>query len=97
MKTVNHKSFATHRESDRVWGELVGTDNLTGNERAFTVFVRGGSFLIVNDKGEERLAGPDDSLNRREIFREVMSQFNVHSLMAKRPVNPRLAAGADGT
>ena len=50
----------------------------------------------MNDKGEERLAGPDDSLNRREIFREVMSQFNVHSLMAKRPVDPRPAAGPDG-
>ena len=71
--------------------ELVGTDNLTGNERVFTVFIRGGSFLIVKDKGEERLAGPDDSLNRREIFREVMSQFDVYPLMVKRPVNPRLA------
>ena len=69
---------------------------MTGDERAFTVFIRSGSFLIVNDKGEERLAGPDDSLNRHEIFREVMSQFNVHSLTAKRPVYPRLAAGADG-
>ena len=95
MNAVNHKSFATQGENDRVWGELVGTDNLTGHERAFTVFIRGGSFLIVNDKGEERLAGPD-SLNRREIFREVMSQFKVHSLTARRPVDPRLAAGADG-
>jgi hypothetical protein len=96
MNTVNKKSFDTQRESDRVWGKLVGTDHLTGHERAFTVFIRGGSFLIVSDKGEERLAGPDDSLNRREIFREVMSQFNVHSLTAKRLVDPRLAAGADG-
>jgi hypothetical protein len=95
MNAVNHKSFATQGENDCVWGELVGTDNLTGHERAFTVFIRGGSFLIVNDKGEERLAGPD-SLNRREIFREVMSQFKVHSLTARRPVDPRLAAGADG-
>jgi hypothetical protein len=91
-----NKSFDTRGESAGVWGELVGVDNLTGHERAFTVFISGGSFLIVNEKGEERLAGPDDSLNRREIFREVMSQFNVHSLMAKRPVDPRLAAGADG-
>jgi hypothetical protein len=83
MNRINHKCFAAQRESDRVWGELVGTDNLTGHERAFTVFISGGSFLIVNDKGEERLAGPDDCLNRREIFREVMSQFNVHSLMVK--------------
>jgi len=96
MNTVNNKSFDTQEESDGVWGELVGVDNLTGHERAFTVFIRGGSFLIVNDNGEERLAGPDDSLNRHEIFREVMSQFNVHSLTAKRPVDPRLAAGADG-
>jgi hypothetical protein len=96
MNTVNKKSFETQGETDRVWGELVGTDNLTGHKRAFTVLRRGGSFLIVNDKGEERVTGPDDSLNRREIFREVMSQFNVHSLMAKRPVDPRLAAGADG-
>jgi hypothetical protein len=90
------KASTLRGESDGVWGELVGVDNLMGHERAFTVFIRGGSFLIVNDKGEERLAGPDDSLNRREIFREVMSQFNVHSLTAKRPVDPRLAAGADG-
>jgi hypothetical protein len=96
MNKANNKSFDTEGERDRVWGELVGTDNLTGHERAFTVFIRGGSFLIVNAKGEERLAGPDDSLNRREIFREVMSQFNVHSLMAKRQVDPNLTAGADG-
>jgi hypothetical protein len=96
MNKVINKSFDTQGESDRVWGELFGTDNVTGHERAFTVFIRGGSFLIVSDKGEERLAGPDDSRNRREIFREVMSQFNVHSLIAKRPVDPRLAAGADG-
>ena len=83
MKTANNKSFDTQGESDSVWGELVGVDNLTGYECAFTVLIRGGSFLIVNDKGEERLAGPDGSLNRREIFREVMSQFNVHSLMPK--------------
>ena len=74
MKTANNKSFDTQGESDGVWGELVGVDNRTGHERAFTVFIHGGSLLIVNDKGEERLAGPDDSLNRREIFREVMSQ-----------------------
>ncbi|HYY30535.1 MAG TPA: hypothetical protein VE860_21545 [Chthoniobacterales bacterium] len=96
MNTENQKSVDNERERDRIWGELVGADNLTGHERAFTVFIRDGSFLIVNDKGEERLAGPDDSLNRREIFREIMSQFNVHSLIAKRPVDPKLAAGADG-
>jgi hypothetical protein len=96
MNTVNKKGFEPHGETDRVWGELVGTDNLTGHKRAFTVLRHGGSFLIMNNKGEERLAGPDDSLNRREIFREVMSQFNVHSLMAKRTVGSRLAAGADG-
>jgi hypothetical protein len=95
MKTVNIKNFDTQVESDSVWGELIGIDNLTGHECAFTVLIHGGSFLIVNDKGEERLAGPD-SLNRREIFREVMSQFKVHSLTAKRPVDPRLGTGADG-
>jgi hypothetical protein len=96
MNTANKNSFETQGVSDRVWDELVGADNLTGHERAFTVFKCGGSFLIVNDKGEERIAGPDDGLNRREIFREVMSHFNVHSLIAKRPIDPGLAAGADG-
>ena len=95
MKTAHNKSFDTQGESDSVWGELVGVDNLTGHECAFTVLIRGGSFLVVNEKGDERLAGPD-SLNRREIFREVMSQFNVHSLTVKRRVDPMLAAGADG-
>jgi hypothetical protein len=83
MSTVNNKSFDTRGEGDGVWGELVGVDNVTGHERAFTVFIRSGSILIVNDKGDERLAGPDDCVNRREIFREVMSQFNVHALTAK--------------
>jgi hypothetical protein len=96
MSAVKNKRVNTHGEGDGVWGELIGVDNVTGDERAFTVFIRSGSFLIVNDKGEERLAGPDDGLNRREIFREVMSQFNVRSLTAKRPVDPRPAAGADG-
>jgi len=68
---------------------------VTGDERAFTVFIRSGSFLIVKHKGEEPLAGPGDSLNRREIFRQVMSQFNVHSLTVERPGDPRLVAGTD--
>jgi hypothetical protein len=96
MSAVDNKSFDVHWEGDSVWGELIGVDNVTGDERTFTVFISSGSFLIVNDKGEERLAGPDDGLNRRELFREVMSQFNVRSLSAKRPVNPRLVAGGDG-
>jgi hypothetical protein len=85
MHKVNKKSFEIQGKSEVIWGELIGVENLTGHQRAFTVVIRGGSFLIVNDKGEERLAGPDDSLNRREILREVMSQFNVHSLITKRP------------
>ena len=96
MSALNNKSCDVHWGGDSVWGELIGVDNVTGDKRAFTVFKRSGSFLIVNDKGEERLAGPDDGLNRRELFREVMSQFNVRSLTAKRPIDPRLAAGRDG-
>jgi len=56
VNTVNNKSFDSKEQSDGVWGELVVVDNLTGHDRAFTVFIRIGSFLIVNHKGEEPLS-----------------------------------------
>jgi hypothetical protein len=73
--------------TQQLWGELVGIDNRTDQERTFTVYTLGGSILIVNDKGHERLAGPDNGLNKYEIFREVMAQFQVHSLRVKPPVS----------
>ena len=76
--------------TQQLWGELVGIDNRTDQERTFTVYTLGGSILIVNDKGHERLAGPDNGLNKYEIFREVMAQFQVHSLRLKPPVDREL-------
>ena len=76
--------------TQQLWGELVGIDNRTDQERTFTVYTLGGSILIVNDKGHERLAGPDNGLNKYEIFREVMAQFQVHSLRVKPPVDREL-------
>ncbi len=74
----------------RLWGELIGIDDRTDQERTFTVYTDSGSFLIVNDKGHERLAGPDSGLSKYEIFREVTAQFQVHSLRVKPPLHREL-------
>jgi hypothetical protein len=79
-------------DAHQFWGTVVGVDNKTDQERTFTVYTHKGSFLIVNDKGHERLAGPDIGLSKHDIFREVMAQFQAHALRlspvldAKRPI-----------
>jgi hypothetical protein len=66
-----------------LWGELIGIDNKTEQERTFTIYRRSGSLLIVSDTGWERLAGPDNGLRKTDIFQEVMSQFCVHAVRRK--------------
>jgi hypothetical protein len=80
------------KDAQQLWGEVVGLDNRNDQEHTFTVYTQNGSFLIVNDKGHERLAGPDRGVNRRDIIREVMVQFEVHALRLK----PSLGATVPG-
>jgi hypothetical protein len=69
--------------AQELWGELIGIDNGTGQERAFTIYKRTGSLLIVSDTGRERVAGPDHGLSKSRIFQEVMDQFSVHAVRRK--------------
>ena len=83
MKPAKGESDASVSSAQQLWGELAGIDNLTYRERLFTVYKRSGSFLIVSDNGQERLAGPDSGLKKAELLREVMDQFQVHGLRVK--------------
>ena len=76
-------SGVTGTDTQRLWGEVLGVDDRTDQERTFAVYTRSGSFLIIDDKGNERLAGPDSGLNKYDILREVMVQFRVHALRVK--------------
>ena len=78
-------SEATDHDAQQLWGELIGIDDRTDQERTFTVYTRRGSFLVVDDKGNERLVGPDNGLTKYGILREVMVQFQVHALLLKPP------------
>jgi hypothetical protein len=80
MKPGKIDSDKTDDCAQALWGELVGIDDTTGDERTFTVYRRSGSLLIVSDTGCERLAGPDHGLSKTRIFQEVMNQFSVHAL-----------------
>jgi hypothetical protein len=84
---------ATDSNIQLLWGEVIGIDDKTDQERTFTVYTRSGSFLVVDDKGNERLAGPDSGLTKYGILREVMVQFQVHALRVKRSsdTKPRIA------
>jgi|tagenome__1003787_1003787.scaffolds.fasta_scaffold18529952_2 hypothetical protein len=84
---------ATDNDAQQLWGEVIGIDDRTDQERTFAVYARGGSFLIIDDKGNERLAGPDNGLNKYDILREVMVQFQVHALRVKPSpdAKPRMA------
>ena len=83
MKSGRIHSAETNRCAQERWGELIGIDNTTGQERTFTVYKLTGSLLIVSDSGCERLAGPDHGLSKTRIFQEVMDQFSVHAVRRK--------------
>jgi hypothetical protein len=83
MKPGKIDSDETNAHSQELWGELIGIDDRTDQERTFTIYKRSGSLLIVSDAGCERLAGPDRGLSKTRIFQEVMDQFRVHALRRK--------------
>ena len=74
---------AADNDPRQLWGELIGIDDRTDHERTFTVYALGGSLRVVDDKGNERLVGPDSGLNKHDILQEVMAQFQAHALRAK--------------
>jgi hypothetical protein len=92
MKPGKRESGGSAGSAQQLWGELAGIDNLTYQERLFTVYKRSGSFLIVSDNGQERLAGPDSGLKKSDLLREVMDQFQVHSLRVKPSIGSELPA-----
>ncbi|MBV8101698.1 MAG: hypothetical protein JOZ31_21355 [Verrucomicrobia bacterium] len=83
MKTGRSHSDETSGCTQVLWGELIGIDDSTGQERTFSVYKRTGSLLIISDTGCERLAGPDHGLSKSRIFQEVMDQFSVHAVRRK--------------
>jgi hypothetical protein len=83
VKPGQIKSGEANHRSQELWGELIGIDNSTDQERTFTLYRRGGSLLIVSDAGCERVAGPDHGLSKADIFQEVMDQFRVHGVRRK--------------
>jgi hypothetical protein len=93
MKAGKSESGGSASSAQQLWGVLAGIDNLTYQERLFTVSKRSGSFLIVSDNGQERLAGPDSGLKKSDLLREVMDQFQVHSLRVKPSIGSELRAG----
>lgn len=92
MKPGKRESDGSTSSAQQLWGELAGIDNLTDQKRLFTVYKRSGSFLIVSDNGQERLAGPDSGLKKSDLLREVMDQFQVHSLRVKPSIGSELPA-----
>jgi hypothetical protein len=86
-----HSQDSANSDARQLWGEVIGIDDKTDQERIFTVYARRGSLLIVSDRGHERLAGPDRGLSKYDIFREVMAQFQVHAVRIK----PTLPAKLD--
>jgi hypothetical protein len=80
MKPGKSDSEGANGRTLDLWGELIGIDDRTGQERTFTIYKRSGSLLIVSDTGCERIAGPDHGLSKTHIFQEVMDQFRVHAV-----------------
>ena len=93
MKPGKGESDGSTGSAQQLWGELAGIDNLTYQERLFTVYKRSGSFVIVSDNAQERLAGPDSGLKKADLLREVMDQFQVHALRIKLFIGSELRAG----
>jgi hypothetical protein len=93
MKAGKSESGGSASSAQQLWGVLAGIDNLTYQERLFTVYKRSGSFLIVSDNGQERLAGPDSGLKKSDLLQEVMDQFQVHGLRVKPSIGSELRAG----
>ena len=83
MKSGRTHSGEANDCAQELWGELIGIDDRTGQERTFTIYKRTGSLLIISDTGCERLAGPDHGLSKSRIFQEVMDQFSVHAVRRK--------------
>ena len=88
MKPGGNSSSAANGNIHELWGELIGIDDSTGQERTFTLYKFNGTILIVSDTGWERTAGPDEGLSKSRIFQEVMSQFHVHGIRLKPPFDP---------
>ena len=93
MKTGKDELSGSASSAQQLWGQLAGIDNLTDQQRLFTVYKRSGSFLIVSENGQERLAGPDSGLKKSDLLREVMDQFQVHSLKVKPSIDSAFPAG----
>ena len=83
MRPGKIRSDQANSRAQELWGELIGIDDRTDQERTFTIYKRSGSLLIVSDTGCERLAGPDRGLSKTHIFHEVMQQFRVHAVRCK--------------
>jgi hypothetical protein len=94
MKWGNkNSSEATDSDTQQLWGELIGIDDRTDQKRTFTVYTRSGSFLVVDDKGHERVVGPDGRLTKHDILQEVMVQFQVHALRVNQRHSPDTKPG----
>jgi hypothetical protein len=83
MRTGKFGSDEANGCAQELWGQLIGIDDRTDQERTFIIYKRSGSLVIVSDTGWERLAGPDHGLSKARIFQEVMDQFGVHAVRRK--------------
>jgi hypothetical protein len=88
MKPGRMDSHEANGCAQELWGELIGIDDRTDQERTFTIYKRSGSLLVVSDTGCERLVGPDHGLSKTRIFQEVMYQFRVHAVRPKPSLYP---------
>ena len=77
MKPGRIDSDGANDGAQELWGELIGIEDRTDQERIFTIYKHSGSLLIVSDTGCERLPGPDHGLSKTRIFQDVMDQFRV--------------------
>jgi hypothetical protein len=83
MKPGRIDSDGANGCAQELWGELIGIEDRTDQERIFTIYKHSGSLLILSDTGCELLAGPDYGLSKTRIFQKVMDQFRVPDLRSK--------------